>query len=101
MDSPSAVLTTAIIHVRSVEVFKTQYSHLSDALLAVMSVPCKQEKVTCYITHNIFHFFFGEDIKISIKDLILSTARELEEQYFDVEDNLPVKVNKLLQLFFD
>lgn len=51
--------------------------------------------------HNIFHFFFGEDIKISIKDLILSTDRELEEQYFDVEDNLPVKVNKLLQLFFD
>lgn len=44
-----------------------------------MSVPCKQEKVTCYIIHNIFYLFFCEDIKVSIRDLILSTARELEQ----------------------
>lgn len=64
-----------------------------------MSVSCKQEKVTCYIIHNIFHLFFCEGIKVSVRDLILSTARELE-QYLDVKDNLPVKVNKLIQLFF-
>lgn len=77
------------------EVFK----HIPGALQVLMSVPSKQEKVTCYIIHNIFHLFFCEDIKVPIRDLILSTARELEP-YLDVKDNLPVKVNKLLQLFF-
>lgn len=43
--------------------------------------------------------FFCEDIKVPTRDLILSTARELE-QYSDVKDNLPVKVNELIQLFF-
>lgn len=63
---------------------------------------CKQEKVTHYIIYDIFHlffFFFCEDIKAPTRDLILSTARELE-QYSNVKDNLPVKVNKLIQLFF-
>lgn len=49
---------------------------------------------------NIFHFFLVKT-KISIRNLILSTAKELKEQYFDVEDNLPVNVNELPQLFFD
>lgn len=65
-----------------------------------MPVPCKQEKVKCYIIHNIFHLFFlWKVLRFLLKDLILSTARELE-QYLDVKDNLAVKVNKLIQLFF-
>lgn len=50
--------------------------------------------------HNIFHFFLLKT-QISIRNIILSTARELKEQYFDVEDNLPVNANELPQLFFD
>lgn len=50
--------------------------------------------------HNIFLFFLLKT-QISIRNIILSTARELKEQYFDVEDNLPVNANELPQLFFD
>lgn len=42
-----------------------------------------------------------ENGKISIRNLTLFTARELQKQHFDVEDKLLVKPNELLQLFFD